>query len=537
VCRRAAGGERFYQSAWPALGAGGAGGASTTNAWVVLATICFGIFLAALDQTAVSALLPTIIKDYEGAFSPTAVERAGWIITAYLVGYTVVMPVMGRVADLLGHRFIFNVSILLFITGSVLRAMASSLKVLAFFRAFQAIGGGAIVPIAMGIVGHTFSRRQQAMAIGILVAAGEAGGVLGPLYGAFVALPFGWRLIFWINIPLGLAIMTVVWRLVPRWPRRQVPIDLRGALLLALFLTVVTMGLSGQRTVGWYKFTLPLLGAGTVLLVIFIWVEHGQKHPTLRLNMFRNITFSAANFANMLEGVAMITALVQVPFYAYATRSATPIEGGLLVIRMTAMIPVGALAGGYLVNRIGHRFTAAAGFAMAAIGLLLISRWGEHETNFILSRDLIITGFGFGLNSPPLAVAVVGSVTKARLALGSAIHIVAKTAGMMIGLATLSGWGIYQFEASLNLESLPLLERQQSFAEQLARLREVFEQRSIDAILVVLNRFFLVAGIVCALAIIPCLFLKVYPSKILVTRPSENDRGKDAGGKSPQSYL
>ncbi len=489
------------------------------SAWAALAVICFGIFLAALDQTAVSALLPSVIKDYEGAFSPTAVERAGWIITAYLVGYTVVMPIMGRLADLLGHRLLFNISIAIFMAGSVMCALAPTLKWLAVFRAIQAVGGGAIVPIAMGMVGIGFSRRMQGLAIGILVSAGEAGGVIGPLYGAYVAEPFGWRGIFWINIPLGLAVIAIVYLLVPRWPRQKAYIDYRGAVLLAMFLTLITAGLSGQRTLGWYEFVLPMLAAAVIVLAVFIRVELRQEHPTLRLSMFRNVTFSAANLANLFEGVAMITALVQVPMFAYVTKSATPIEGGLLVIRMTVMIPIGAVVGGLLVNRISHRWTAAAGFAMAATGMFLVSRWPEHVTAAVQTRDLLIAGFGFGLNSPALAAAVVGSVSRARLALGSAIHIVAKTTGMMVGLAALSGWGIYTFESSLNLEGLPLLERQQSFADQIARAREVIEQRSMDAILLVLHRFFLVAAFMCALAIIPSLLIKV----------KDDDEGEEQG--------
>jgi len=483
---------------------------SKKSAWVALAVICFGIFLAALDQTAVSALLPTIIKDYEGAFSPSAVERAGWIITAYLVGYTVVMPVMGRIADLLGHRLLFNVSILIFIAGSIMCALAPTLKWLAFFRAIQAVGGGAIVPIAMGMVGLGFSRKMQGLAIGILVSAGEAGGVIGPLYGALVAEPIGWRGIFWINVPLGLAVIAVVHFMVPSWPRRRAYIDYRGAVLLAMFLTMVTVGLSGQRTMGWNQFVFPMLAAGVALLAAFVWVERNQEHPTLRLSMFKNVTFSAANLANLFEGVAMITALVQVPMFAYTTVSATPIEGGLLVIRMTVMIPIGAVIGGLLVNRISHRWTAATGFAMAAVGMFLVSRWPEHVSSSVQTRDLMIAGFGFGLNSPALAAAVVGSVSRTRLALGSAIHIVAKTTGMMVGLAALGGWGIYTFESSLDLEGLPLLQRQQSFAEQMERMRAVVEQRSMDAILIVLHRFFIVAAIMCALAIIPSLMLKVH---------------------------
>lgn len=411
------------------------------------------------------------------------------------------MPVMGRVSDLYGHRRVFNAAILIFIIGSILCALSPSFNTLTVARAIQAVGGGAIVPIAMGIIGYSFSRRQLALAIGILVAAGEAGGVLGPLYGAYLAEPYGWQFIFWVNAPLGLAIIAAVWLLVPRWPAQRVPIDYRGALLLALFLAVITTGLSGQHSRGWYQFVLPMLGAGVIMLAAFIWVERRQRYPTIRLSLFRNVTFSSANIANVFEGVAMITALVQVPFFAYATRAATPIEGGLLLIRMTVMIPVGALIGGLLINRLGHRVVAAAGFAFAATGLFLVSRWPLDVAGSVQTRDLLIAGFGFGLNSPALAAAVVATATKARLAASSAIHIVSKMTGMMVGLAFLGGWGIYEFETLLSLEGLPLSDWD--------KLSAFVEQRSLEAIVEVLHRFFLLAAIVCAVAIIPSLLINV----------------------------
>ena len=242
------------------------------SAWVALGVLCFGIFLSTLDGTAVSALLPTIVRDFEGGFTPTAVERASWIVTAYLVGYTVVMPVMGRIADLFGLRRVFNISLLMFMIGSVLCTMAPSINWLAGLRALQAVGGGALVPITMGIIGRSFSRSKQAMALGVLVLVYEAGGAIGPFYGAFMAQPLGWRGIFWINVPLGLAVMAVVWLLVPRWPRREVHIDYQGAALLALFLGLVTGGLSGQRTYGWNHFVFPMLAASAVVLAAFVWV-------------------------------------------------------------------------------------------------------------------------------------------------------------------------------------------------------------------------------------------------------------------------
>lgn len=471
-------------------------------AYVALGVICFAVFVAALDQTAVSALLVRIIEDF-GGYSPTntePLEKAGWVITAYLIGYTVFMPVMGRVADLLGHRFLFNISMGIFIVGSVLCVFSPNFWWLSVSRAVQAVGGGAIIPIAMGIVGFSFSRRQQALAIGLLVAAGEAGGVLGPIYGAYLAEPFGWRFIFWVNVPLGLAVIAVVRWLVMRYPRQRVPIDYRGAALLALFLTLVTVGLSGQKTGGWFRFVLPMLAAGVVVLVVFILVERRQEDPVLKLSMFKNVTFSAANLANLLEGVAMITALVQVPFFAYATVAATPIEGGLLVTRMTVMIPVGAIIGGLVINRVSHRYTAAAGFALAAVGLYLVSRWTIDVSGTTQTIHLMIIGLGFGLNSPALGAAVVGSLEKTRLAAGSAIHIVAKTTGMMLGLATLGGYGIYQFETILDIGIEDIIN---------PKLSSTLYDRAVDALLHVLNRYFLIAAILCAIAIIPSLMLSV----------------------------
>jgi MFS family permease len=243
-----------------------------------------------------------------------------------------------------------------------------------------------------------------------------------------------------------------------------------------------------------------MLVAGIMVLVAFIFVEKRTEYPVVKLSMFRNVTFSAANIANLLEGVAMITALVQIPFFAYATVAATPIEGGLLIIRMTIMIPVGAIIGGLVINRISHRYTAAAGFTLAAIGLFLVSRWTVDVSSAVQTRDLMIAGLGFGLNSPALAAAVVGSIEKARLATGSAIHIVAKTTGMMLGLATMGGWGINQFESILNVGLLDIIDPERS---------STLEDRAVDAILLVLNRYFLVASILCAIAIIPSLMIRV----------------------------
>lgn len=242
--------------------------------------LCAGVFLAAIDQTVVVTVLPRIIDDLEGGFSPAGVARAGWIITAYLFGFAVVLPLMGRVADLYGHRRTYGLAMVIFALGSLLCAVSDSLYALVGFRALQAIGGGAVVPIAMAVVGHNFPAGKRALALGIIGAAGVAGGVLGPLYGSFIGQYIGWRAIFYLNIPLGV---------------------------------------SGGREVGWYGFGLPLVGFGLALLVAFIFSDLRAEHPLVNFQLFANRSFASANIAHFLVGIALITALVQVPSFAYSS--------------------------------------------------------------------------------------------------------------------------------------------------------------------------------------------------------------------------
>lgn len=200
----------------------------------ILFVLCLGIFLAAVDQTVVVTVLPDIIDSLEGGFSSSGVERAGWIVTAYLLGYAAVLPLMGRVADRHGHRRTYLLSLSVFAAGSVLCALSWSLFGLVGFRALQAAGGGVLVPISMAVVGHRFPLNRRALALGVIGAAGEAGAVLGPLYGSLLGQYIGWRAIFYLNLPLVLIIFWLVRRFVSESPRYDIRVDYRSGVLLAL---------------------------------------------------------------------------------------------------------------------------------------------------------------------------------------------------------------------------------------------------------------------------------------------------------------
>lgn len=456
-------------------------------------------------------VLPDIIADLEGGFSSAGVERAGWIVTAYLFGYTVVLPLMGRVADRHGHRRIYLLSLWIFAVGSLLCAFSFSLYQLVGYRAIQAVGGGALVPIALAVAGHSFRADRRAVALGVVGAAGEAGAVIGPLYGSLLGQFIGWRAIFYLNIPIVLLITFLVRHYVRESSNHDVRVDYRSGLLLALALGCATAGISGGREAGWLVFGVPLLILSVCFMTGFVFSDIKSKNPLVKLGLFANRAFASANIAHFLMGVALITALVQVPTFAYISgwpevSDSSPMIGGLLLIRLTLMIPVGAIAGGYMSARAGSRLTAVTGFLLSAWGLWRISHWSVDIGSLSQTIDLLAAGAGFGLVIAPLSLSVINSVKRSRMAAGAATLTATRIIGMTAGLAAINSWGISQFQANRAGDPVPLPRFGMSLEGYLEVLK-MWEQRNVEVILGVLSDFFLIATATCLLAVIPSLFL------------------------------
>jgi MFS family permease len=369
--------------------------ARSTN--LALAVVAAGVFVAALDQTMVVTVLPSILRDLHIPF--TRLDDAAWIVTGYLLGYTVAMPLFGRMADVHGRRLMYLVALAIFAGGSVLCLLAGGLQSLVAARIIQAAGGGAVVPIAMALSADLLPTRRLAFAVGLIGAAGEAGGVLGPLYGATLAHLWGWRSIFLVNVPLALVLAAACWWALPRETRRprgadsrdgarcdadpavdedilgaepgdrpRERVDYLGAALLAAALAGLTIGLGSNTQTGSVPVRPWWLVAGAAAFAGFIVWELRARQPLVRLSLFRERSFAAANVANLAVGAALIIGMVEIPLYAYSLLGMNEISGGLLLLRMTVMIPVGALVGGAVAGRLGYRATGVAGFALIAGG-------------------------------------------------------------------------------------------------------------------------------------------------------------------------
>jgi len=479
----------------------------TSSPNLIMVVICLGIFIAALDQTVIYGALPGMMKDIN--LPVTKLDQASWIVIGYLLGYAFAMPIMGRVSDVYGHGRIYLFSLVVFIVGSVLVALANNLQWVVGARIIQAIGGGAVVPIAMAIAGDIFVGKNRAIALGIIGAAVEAGGALGPFYGAALAQFWGWRWIFWINLPISLIVILVVVLFLSPSPRTQGKIDYLDGFLLAVGLALFSLGISQQSGYPYFwLYILCFLAAAFLFFTFFILRVVRVSDPLVKLSMFRNVTFSTANLTNLFVGGALIIAMVNIPLMSDTIMGSSPLEGGLRLLRLTVMLSVGAVAGGFLCKRFGYRLPTIMGLILSSIGFLFMSRWTLAIDDPQMTLHLAICGLGFGLVIAPIGTAVIDSVSEDQKGIASSLVVMMRMIGMIIGLSAITAWGMDRFH---------LMTAGISLSEIIAA-----PQKLTNSLLALFNNFFLASVGICLVAVLPALWLgrKKKPSNITKTGTS-----------------
>jgi EmrB/QacA subfamily drug resistance transporter len=432
---------------------------------LTLGLVALAIFVGALDLTVVSAVLPKIMFDLRVSLD-TELNRAAWVVSGYLLAYTVSMTFMGRLSDLLGRRRIYLVSLGVFIGGSIIVAAAPSLEWLIFGRVVQAFGAGAMVPVSMALVSDIFPLGSRAAALGFIGAVDTAGWMVGHLYGGVLMRAFDdWRLLFWVNVPLGLAAFALTWwalRDVPQW-RAPGRFDWVGALLVSASLTALNLGLAagaelgssdfyGER-VGPPPYALPLVLLALALLGAFVWWEQQTPEPLIDMGLFRERGAAAACAVNALVGFALALAITNVPLFVNTRLllydAANPDvlrraawEAGWILSALTLTMAVTALPGGLLAGRLGNRGAALSGLVMAAVGYGLMATWATGTPYAQMVAHLVLAGAGLGLVLAPAADAVIRVAPKDRHGAVSAIVIALRLVGMTVGVAVLTLWGV-----------------------------------------------------------------------------------------------
>ncbi len=479
-----------------------------------LAVVCAGVFLASLDQTSVVTALPAIMIDLGVAID--RIDDLAWVVTAYLLGFTVAMPLLGRVGDIYGYRRLYLGAMLLFGAGSALVALSPALGWLVAARVVQAIGGGALVPAAIALASEGLPAVRRPVVFGVIGAAAEAGGVMGPLYGGAIVEWFGWRWVFWSNLPV-VGILGVALLAVPEVSRIRARLDLAGGILLAGGLTLLTIGLA-QRSLFDAGSPTPFLimGGGVVSLGALAFVERKAAAPVVNKALFATRNFAAAMTSQLLVGGALILVLVTVPLMTDTVLGRSAFEGGLRLMRFTGAIAVGAVMGGYAARWAGIHVPTLAGLALAAAGCALMSTWDETVADPELSLHLAIGGLGFGFVIAPLVAAAVESASADYRATAAAWITMARLVGMTLGLAALAAWGMGHFQGLASELVFPITAPDESATDYEARLAQ-FEAGVAQASFTVFRAFFRAAAVLCLVASAPVLW-SFLPSKR--SRPS-----------------
>ncbi len=504
---------------------------SPKMALAALTVACLAVFITALDQTVVVTALPQIITNLQ--IPITQLDHAAWIISAYLLGFVVAMPLMGRVSDIYGRRRIFQLCLIIFGAGSLFCAIAPQLGQamnlhflgvlqidtsspgliwLIAARLFQAIGGGAIVPVSMAIASDFYGQKRRGLALGLIGAMTEAGGALGPLYGALIVASLGWQYIFYFNIPLVIILMIVAWKLIPSGKRLHEGIDWFGAILLGLVLTCLSLGLAQQgTTLGPIAPNQPApqnnpiaLVLAVVFLIAFILVERRVRWPVVELTLFKRLAFSATSLVSLLVGAALIIAMADIPIFIDTVLQGQVLDSGLALLRLTAMIPVGALLGGWLCSHITSRLTAVVGLLFTSIGFFLMSRWPLAVDWTQITISTVIAGFGFGLVIAPISTTAINAVKAQQAGMSSAIVTALRMVGMTLGLAALTSWALAYFkDLAAQYPSLP----PKPTAAEFTSWSLGYATHLVQSAHTVYTAVFFLSMIICLIAIIPALFL------------------------------
>jgi MFS family permease len=446
-----------------------------------MAVVGFGVFVAADDLMVVATMLRPMIDDFR-LVVPDDLDAAAWIVNSYLVAYVAVMPVAGRLSDLLGRRAVFLGALALFAVGSLVVPAADDLGTLYLGRVLTALGGGALVPVALALAADLYRGPGRVRALGLLAAIETLGWVWGPLYGALLVRFATWRWQFHINVGLALLGMVAGWlaldgrRRPGTGPTRTGgparPIDWLGpAALTTGLVALCTALLSGARiqTVGGLDQLTDdggtdlagpwLYPVAVIAFGVFAWNERRSARPMVDRHLMADRSALSALAVNILVSVGLVVTLINVPLFVNLVEGDpqdSAVRSGWLLTAFTATMAVTSYLGGLLAGARGPRLPTVVGAAIGGLGLAVMGlAWEPATGGASMAVQLMVAGAGIGLVLAPTSAVVVDASGEDGRGVASGLVIVARLIGFSVGLAALTAWGLRRYDQLRSGVELP----------------------------------------------------------------------------------
>ncbi len=404
---------------------------SPRNPWIIFSVVAMGTFMGTLDASIVNVALPVMTK-----IMGTDIHISQWIVTAYLLTISSLLPIFGRAGDMYGQRRILTSGVALFTISSVACAFSSSIIMLIVSRIVQAVGASMMMSNGPAIIAMTFSVKERGRALGAIGTVVALGSVTGPALGGLLVGIFGWHSIFLINIPIGIIAFTMGRVLLPKGIHKDETFDFAGSLFFAISIISILLVLSHGGKWGWQSIQVFTgISICIVSFILFFSVEMKVKHPMLDLSMFRNQPFLVGNISGLLSFIAMFSNVILLPFFLINIKELTPSQVGLIITPFPLVMGITAPLSGYLSEKISPVYLTTIGLSITSAGLAVMSYITGDTSILYIALLQAFMGLGSGLFQSPNNNSVISSVPREKMGIAGGINALMRNFGMVTGTA------------------------------------------------------------------------------------------------------
>ncbi|KDE46351.1 MDR family MFS transporter [Geobacillus sp. CAMR5420] len=422
---------------------------------LLIAGLIIAMLFAALDGTIVGTAMPRIVGELHGLGIMT------WLTTAYMLTSTTVVPIAGKLADLLGRRIVYVSGLVIFMAGSALCGMANDMTELIVYRGIQGLGGGIMMPMAMIVIGDVFTGKERAKWQGVFGGLYGLASVLGPQIGGFIVDHLNWRWVFYINLPVGILATVLIAMGISKYKAEgPVKFDIAGMATLTAGVVSLLLGLTfGGDRYPWGSWQIvSLFAAAVVFFALFVWAEKRAEEPIIPLRLFRNRTFTLLNGIGFFMSVGMFGAIMFVPFFMQGIVGVSATQSGTIMTPMMITMIIGSVLGGRLVYRIGVKPQLIIGMAVMASAFGLLGTMDVETSKWTATMYMIILGLGTGLVMPILTLALQESFPKSELGVVTSSSQFFRSIGGTFGMTVLGAIMNHRSSALLDERLMPKLE-------------------------------------------------------------------------------